>query len=76
MIVDLNPKNARVEARSDYAVRDLPLAIVGMINLLPEIGEPFTLRERLIWLRCMAGIFELAYETDRAADITIEARDP
>jgi hypothetical protein len=42
-----------------------------MLDLLPPPGEAFPLRERLVWLRTFASIFELAYGLD--GEIKIEA---
>ena len=55
--------------------RDLPRAVLGMLDLLPNVGEPFPLRQRLIWLRALAGIFDLAYGCDGAAELKIEVKD-
>lgn len=66
---------ARVVRLPDAVARELPRAVLGMMDLLPNVGEPFPMRHRLIWLRCLAGIFDLAYGCDGAAELKIEVQD-
>ena len=66
-----NRPTARIVRLPETELARLPRAVVGMLDLLPPPGEAFPLRERLVWLRTFASIFELAYGLD--GEIKIEA---
>jgi hypothetical protein len=47
--------------------RGIDHLIQGLVELLPKRGGTWPLHDRVKWLRLAAGIFDLGYKTDDAA---------
>ncbi len=69
-----HPARGNVVQLPDPKIRALHRAILGMIDLLPAVGEDFPAGRRVIWLRTMGGVLQLVYGFE--GEIIVEDMTP